>query len=106
MALSAPRFSCRRPWCGDLMRWESVARSPAGTRFRARGVALFLGTEVDARGLLLLRCDIKRRHRLGRGIHQGAPDPARKRGELGIVDAHRLDVIAPRDGDAVFRALE
>ena len=32
--------------------------------------------------------------------------PAREGGELGVVDAHRLDVVAPRDGDAVLGALE
>src|SRR6185437_2068881 len=46
------------------------------------------------------------RHGLVGGEKQFCPDRAWKRPEFGVVDAHRLDVIAPSDSNPIFGALK
>ena len=72
--------------------------------------SLLLGAEVDLGRLHLLGGDVERRHILGRRVHDGAPDAARERVDLGVIGAHRLDVVdaarwrcgsrCPRSGSA------
>src|SRR3990170_353936 len=69
-------------------------------------VRLLLRAEVDAWGLHLRWRNVEGRHRLGGGVEHRAPDAAREGGDLGVIDAHRLDVVAPRDRDPVLRAFE
>src|SRR5262249_5466846 len=45
-------------------------------------------------------------HRLLAAVERVGPDHAGKRPELGVVHAHRLDVVAPRHRDAVLGAFE
>src|SRR3954453_2864670 len=68
---------------------EPIARSELDLRRRLRGVA---------RGEF--------GHRFVAAEGRGCPDHARKRAQLGIVGTHRLDVVAARNRDAVFGALE
>ena len=71
-------------------------------------VPLFLASllELHLRRALGLFGDGERLHRLVAFVERARPDHAGKRLELGVVGLHRLDVVAPRDRDAVLGAFE
>ena len=80
-------------------------RSPAMFGFLC-GRRLLLRAEIDLGRLHLIGGDVERRHLLGGRIEEGPPQAAREGRQLGIVDAHRIDVVAPRNRDAVLGALD
>src|SRR5882724_10725862 len=62
--------------------------------------------ELDLRRALGLFGDGERLHRLVGLVERARPDHAGKRLEFGVVGLHRLDVVAPRDRNAVLGAFE
>src|SRR5262249_59342030 len=82
---------------GQIRPYVRLARIGAGTMARSelyrRRPARFLR---DREGL----------HWLLAAVERVGPDHAGKRPELGVVHAHRLDVVAPRHRDAVLGAFE
>ncbi len=79
----------------------------AGVERRAHDApALALLLEIDLRRLHLLLGDGERLHRLVAAIENVRPDDAGESSQLGVIDAHCFDVVAPRNRDAVLGAFE
>src|SRR5262249_7533834 len=63
-------------------------------------------SELDLRVAPDVLGDREFRHRLAARVERLRPEHARNGAQLGVVDAHRLDVVAPRHRDAVLGAFE
>src|SRR5436305_14482022 len=83
------------PWTGIRGPGFPLARERAGH-----------GLELHLRRLLRVVGRRERRHRLVAAKRGRGPEYAGERPQLGVVGAHRLDVVAPRDCDAVLAAFE
>jgi hypothetical protein len=64
------------------------------------------GVELDVGRLPRRLRDAEGLHRFGVIVEQHLPDAAGERAQLGVVAADGVDVVAPRDGDAVLGALQ
>src|SRR5690348_5169491 len=89
-----------------LLPWEdSGTPAPAGVTVKAVTCFSAAVAEVDRRRVLR-GCGGFERHLRLRAVEDLRADRAREGPDQGIIFAHRLVIVAPRDFDAVFGALE